>query len=250
MPRLLAVLAPIALALTAWGPATDVITVTPAAKVQTEPVPSEGDAADDPAIWIHPADPARSLVLGTDKKGGLHAYSLDGRRRQLVSPGSRPNNVDVLYGFRLARPDDRPGRRQRRQGGEVVGGEGLDDRPGRRHARGDRRRPDLQDLRRRRSLRPLHLPQPARRRGLRLRHRPRRGGGTIPPRSSGREHPDTRSDPRPRLPRRLAGRGDRRRPRAGQALRRPRRTSASGSTGPNRATAPTAGPWPASASTA
>src|SRR5579875_2379969 len=73
--------------------------VTPAAKVQTEPVPSEGDAADDPAIWIHPDDPARSLVLGTDKKGGLHAYTLDGRPKQLISPGSRPNNVDLLYGL-------------------------------------------------------------------------------------------------------------------------------------------------------
>jgi 3-phytase len=98
-------LAPIALAFA--GPATDVVTVTPAAKVQTEPVPSAGDAADDPAIWIHPTDPARSLIIGTDKKGGLHAYSLDGRDRQLVSPGSRPNNVDILYGFRLAgRPVD------------------------------------------------------------------------------------------------------------------------------------------------
>jgi 3-phytase len=102
MPRPLRVLASIALALTASGPAIDVITVTPTAKVATEPVPNGGDAADDPAIWIHPDDPAKSLVLGTDKKGGLHAYFLDGRDRQLVSPGSRPNNVDVLYGFRLA----------------------------------------------------------------------------------------------------------------------------------------------------
>ncbi|MDG3007168.1 phytase [Paludisphaera mucosa] len=80
----------------------DVVTLTPAARVQTEPVPAEGDAADDPAIWIHPDDPARSLVLGTDKKGGLHAYTLDGRTRQVVSVGCRPNNVDVLYGFPLA----------------------------------------------------------------------------------------------------------------------------------------------------
>jgi hypothetical protein len=92
MHRLLATLAlaSIALALTGSQPSTDVTTVTPAAKVATEPVPSGGDAADDPAIWVHPDDPARSLVLGTDKKGGLHAYSLDGRQRQLVSPGSRP----------------------------------------------------------------------------------------------------------------------------------------------------------------
>ena len=70
----------IALAPLASDPATGVNTATPAARVATEPVPSAGDAADDPAIWIHPDDPARSLVIGTDKKGGLEAYSLDGRR--------------------------------------------------------------------------------------------------------------------------------------------------------------------------
>ena len=71
----------------------------PKAAVETEPVPSGGDAADDPAIWVHPGDPARSLVLGTDKKGGLNVFGLDGKRLQVVSEGSRPNNVDVLYGF-------------------------------------------------------------------------------------------------------------------------------------------------------
>jgi hypothetical protein len=44
--------------------------VAPVAVVQTEPVPSQSDAADNPAIWSHPGDPALSLVLGTDKKGG------------------------------------------------------------------------------------------------------------------------------------------------------------------------------------
>ncbi len=75
--------------------------VSPAARVQTVPVPHSGDAADDPAIWIHPTDPAKSLILGTDKQGGLHAYDLDGSAHQLVADGSHPNNVDVLYGFRL-----------------------------------------------------------------------------------------------------------------------------------------------------
>jgi 3-phytase len=75
--------------------------VRPAATVKTEPVARAGDAADDPAIWVHPTDPARSLVLGTDKKGGLHAYDFDGRCVQVVSPEWRPNNVDVLYGFRM-----------------------------------------------------------------------------------------------------------------------------------------------------
>ncbi len=76
-------------------------TVRPAAIVGTEPVAGAGDAADDPAIWVHPTDPARSLVLGTDKKGGLGAYTFDGRRVQNVSSDRRPNNVNVLYGFSL-----------------------------------------------------------------------------------------------------------------------------------------------------
>jgi 3-phytase len=73
--------------------------VEPKARVETEPVPSGGDAADDPAIWVHPDDPNRSLVLGTDKKGGLNVFDLDGHRLQIASDGSRPNNVDVIYGF-------------------------------------------------------------------------------------------------------------------------------------------------------
>ena len=100
--RRLAAVTPALLALVGARPADDVVKATPASKVQTDPVPSEGNSADDPAIWIHPDDPDRSLVLGTDKKGGLHSYSLDGRDHQMVSPGSQPNNVDILYGFRLA----------------------------------------------------------------------------------------------------------------------------------------------------
>jgi 3-phytase len=75
--------------------------------LETEPVPSTGDSADDPAIWVHPDHPEHSLVLGTDKKGGLNVFDLDGKRLQIVPNGSRPNNVDVLYGFPLAgRPVD------------------------------------------------------------------------------------------------------------------------------------------------
>ena len=74
---------------------------TPKAVVETEPVPSKGDAADDPAIWVHPTQPEKSLVLGTDKKGGLNVFNLDGRRTQIVSDGSRPNNVDIIYKFPL-----------------------------------------------------------------------------------------------------------------------------------------------------
>ena len=36
------------------------------ATVETEPVPHGGDAADDPAVWVNPDDPARSAIIGTD----------------------------------------------------------------------------------------------------------------------------------------------------------------------------------------
>ena len=59
---------------------------------------------DDPAIWRHPSDPARSLILGTDKKegrGGLYVFGLDGTLRHAVTPLDRPNNVDIEYGVDL-----------------------------------------------------------------------------------------------------------------------------------------------------
>ena len=40
------------------------------AAVETQPVGHSGDAADDPAIWVNPVDPARSTIIGTDKLGG------------------------------------------------------------------------------------------------------------------------------------------------------------------------------------
>jgi myo-inositol-hexaphosphate 3-phosphohydrolase len=38
--------------------------------METQPVGHGGDAADDPAIFVHPTDPARSAIIATDKKGG------------------------------------------------------------------------------------------------------------------------------------------------------------------------------------
>ncbi|MFF8271565.1 phytase [Streptomyces sp. NPDC016562] len=64
------------------------------ATVETAPVSHSGDAADDPAIWVHPTDPARSVVIGTDKKGALEVYDLAGTRIQRIS-GDFGNNVDL-----------------------------------------------------------------------------------------------------------------------------------------------------------
>ena len=76
------------------------------AQTETAPVPSAGDAADDPAIWVNPHDPAQSRILGTDKKSGLLVYDLQGRQLQFLARG-RVNNVDVRQGVMLAgRPRD------------------------------------------------------------------------------------------------------------------------------------------------
>jgi 3-phytase len=61
---------------------------------ETEPVQSFGDAADDAEIWVHPRDPARSLVITAQKKQGLHVYDLEGRTVQVL-PDGRMNNVDL-----------------------------------------------------------------------------------------------------------------------------------------------------------
>jgi len=65
--------------------------------VETAPVPSGDDAADDPAIWIHPESPAQSLVIGTDKRSGLLSYDLAGKQRQYL-PAGNLNNVDLRTG--------------------------------------------------------------------------------------------------------------------------------------------------------
>ena len=70
-----------------------------AATVETDPVPSGGDA-DDPAIWVHPTDPSLSTIIGSDKESGLGVYDLSGNQIQFVS-GIEPNNVDIRHGFPL-----------------------------------------------------------------------------------------------------------------------------------------------------
>ncbi|MFT3968025.1 MAG: phytase [Sphingobium sp.] len=85
---------------------TPAVTVAPLpaaavpARAETDPVGTAlADAADDPAIWRNPADPAASLIIGTDKKAGLYSYGLDGRKRSFVAAGAL-NNVDLRGGVR------------------------------------------------------------------------------------------------------------------------------------------------------
>ena len=73
---------------------------TAQAVLETPPVASSGDAADDPVIWVHPTDPLLSLVIGTDKDKGLNVYDLEGQLLQEL-PDGRLNNVDLRDGFML-----------------------------------------------------------------------------------------------------------------------------------------------------
>ena len=64
---------------------------------------------DDPAIWINPTDPLKSLIVGTDKNsdGALYVYDLEGKIVNVVPDLQRPNNVDIAYGLTLGgRPTD------------------------------------------------------------------------------------------------------------------------------------------------
>lgn len=60
---------------------------------------------DDPAIWVNRANPAASLVIGTDKDqdGALYVFDLQGKiiQDKVVRNLQRPNNVDIEYGLNL-----------------------------------------------------------------------------------------------------------------------------------------------------
>ena len=62
---------------------------------ETAPVGTgRADAADDPAIWVDPANPNRALIIATDKKAGIHVYDLAGNDIAFIK-GGLVNNVDV-----------------------------------------------------------------------------------------------------------------------------------------------------------
>jgi myo-inositol-hexaphosphate 3-phosphohydrolase len=60
--------------------------------------------SDDPALWLNPADPAESLILGTDEDGygALYAFDLDGRTVKVTATLHRLKVVET-------RTDDRDG---------------------------------------------------------------------------------------------------------------------------------------------
>ncbi|WP_243705003.1 phytase [Micromonospora sp. KC723] len=68
-------------------------------------------SGDDPAIWVHPTDSRKSVVIVTAKEGGLRVYGMSSRELQSLPATEAPrtdtvagryNNVDIAYGLHLA----------------------------------------------------------------------------------------------------------------------------------------------------
>jgi 3-phytase len=72
--------------------APDLLTVT--AFAETEPVPDNDDAADDPYIMVTPT--GKTIIAGTNKRRGVELYNLQGQRLASIDSG-RVNNVDGFY---------------------------------------------------------------------------------------------------------------------------------------------------------
>ncbi|WP_010135304.1 phytase [Ochrovirga pacifica] len=66
------------------------------AALETTPVATKEDAADDICIWIHPNTLEQSTIIGTNKKQGLCVYNLQGELRYNY-PVGKVNNVDIRY---------------------------------------------------------------------------------------------------------------------------------------------------------
>lgn len=116
---LLALLAPVAAPSSAVADGADDATrkhrtATVTTSVETPPLYDDGAggnaSGDDPAIWVHPDDSDRSLVLATAKEGGLRVYDVAATELQSVAATPAPradgvpgrfNNVDIAYGLRV-----------------------------------------------------------------------------------------------------------------------------------------------------
>lgn len=87
------------------GPARAVDSPAPVpSTVETEAGSHAGDTIDDPAIWVHPTAPERSLVMANDKQGAFDTYDLSGNLVQRLTSDTRFwGNVDVRQGVPSAR---------------------------------------------------------------------------------------------------------------------------------------------------
>ncbi len=73
-------------------------TVTPALALEDPAIADQ----DDMCIWLNPDDPAKSVIITSDKKAiKLFVYDLYGNTLQTVTPPGKPGNIDIRYNFPL-----------------------------------------------------------------------------------------------------------------------------------------------------
>ena len=91
-------------------PPTPVVTTDNETPVLYDDAARGNASGDDPAIWVHPGDSSRSIVIVTAKEGGLRVYDLESNERQSLPATPAPradgvdgryNNVDIAYDLRL-----------------------------------------------------------------------------------------------------------------------------------------------------
>jgi 3-phytase len=91
-------------------PPTPVVTTDNETPVLYDDDAGGNASGDDPAIWVHPDDSSRSIVIVTAKEGGLRVYDLESNEIQSIPATPAPradgvdgryNNVDIAYDLRL-----------------------------------------------------------------------------------------------------------------------------------------------------
>ena len=91
-------------------PPTPVVTTDNETPVLYDDDAGGNTSGDDPAIWVHPGDSSRSIVIVTAKEGGLRIYDLESNELQSLPATPAPradgvdgryNNVDIAYDLRL-----------------------------------------------------------------------------------------------------------------------------------------------------
>jgi 3-phytase len=68
--------------------------------LETQPVLGTGTVVQGAALWVHPTDPANSLLLVADNQNGLLLYQTDGTLRRRLAEGA-VLGVDVQEGVRV-----------------------------------------------------------------------------------------------------------------------------------------------------
>ncbi len=76
------------------------LVISPRAKGVSQPVPV--NEVDDGAIWIHPNEPEKSLLLLANERRGLEVHHMNGLLLKHLDDGIHANNVDLVYEFPMS----------------------------------------------------------------------------------------------------------------------------------------------------